>query len=63
MTKERVLHDWNYVQQCYKLADTDEERHHSNKTGRAIYERAIKEFGFEWVRKNLLPLDISEIKL
>ena len=48
MIKEDLIKDnWEYVKNCYRLADTDEERERANRTARAIYERAVIDYGYK----------------
>ena len=64
MIKEDLIKDnWEYAKNCYRLADTDEERERANRTARAIYERAVIDYGYKWVLDNLPPLDREDIKL
>lgn len=64
MINEDFIKDsWAFTQSCYRLADTDEERERANRTARAIYERAIADYGYKWVLDNLPPLDREDIKL
>lgn len=64
MIKEDLIKDnWEYVKNCYRLADTDEERERANRTAKAIYERAVCDYGYKWVLENLKPLPLEEVKL
>ena len=60
---EFIKHSWECVNECHRLADTDEERERANRTARAIYERAVIDYGYKWVLDNLPPLDREDIKL
>ena len=63
MSEDFVISAWEFTQECYRIADTDEERERANKTAKAIYERAVCDFGYKWVLDNLPPLDREDIKL
>ena len=63
MSEDFVISSWEFVQECYRIADTEEERERANRTAKAIYERAVCHFGFKWVLDNLPPLDREDIKL
>ena len=60
---EFIIHSWEFVKECHRLAGTDEERERANRTARAIYERAVIDYGYKWVLDNLPPLDREDIKL
>lgn len=54
MTKERVLHDWNYQKEIMKIfSDDDDFKFNCLRVLQSIYERAVSEFGFKWVKENL----------
>ena len=63
MSEDLVISSWEFVKECHRLADTDEERERANRTAKAIYERAVCDFGFKWVQENLKPLPLEEVKL
>ena len=63
MSEDFVISSWEFVQECYRIADTDEERERANRTAKAIYERAVCNFGYKWVLENLKPLPLEEVKL
>ena len=63
MSEDFVISSWEFVQECYRIADTEEERERANRTAKAIYERAVCDFGFKWVLENLKPLPLEEVKL
>ena len=63
MSEDFVISSWEFVQECYRIADTEEERERANRTAKAIYERAVCDFGFKWVQENLPSLDIKDVKL
>lgn len=63
MNEDFVISAWEFVQECYRIADTDEERERANRTAKAIYERAVCTFGYKWVLENLKPLPLEEVKL
>ena len=54
MTKERILHDWNYQKEMMKMfCDDDDFKFNCLRVLQSIYERAVKEFGYKWVKDNL----------
>ena len=63
MSEDFVISAWEFTQECYRIADTEEERERANRTAKAIYERAVCDFGYKWVLDNLPPLDREDIKL
>lgn len=63
MSEDLVISAWEFAKECHRLADTDEERERANRTAKAIYERAVCDFGFKWVLENLKPLPLEEVKL
>lgn len=63
MSEDFVISAWEFTQECYRIADTEEERERANRTAKAIYERAVCDFGFKWVLENLEPLPLEEVKL
>ena len=63
MSEDFVISSWEFVQECYRIADTEEERERANRTAKAIYERAVCDFGYKWVLENLEPLPLEEVKL
>ena len=63
MSEDFVISAWEFTQECYRIADTDEERERANRTAKAIYERAVCTFGYKWVLENLKHLPLEEVKL
>lgn len=55
MTKEQVIHDWNYQKNQLKLFGVVDEdyKHRTLNLLQKIYERAVKEFGYNWAEANL----------
>lgn len=65
MTKENIIHDWEYLKNQFlqnrstkKLGYSDEEEENRIlKTASAVFDRAVKEYGFNWASKNLKPIE------
>ena len=65
MTKENLIHDWEYLKNqllqnksSKKLGYADEEEENRIlNTASALFDRAVKEYGFLWVSKNLKPIE------
>ena len=65
MTKENLIHDWEYLKNqllrnksSKKLGYADEEEENRIlKTASVLFDRAVKEYGFLWASKNLKPIE------
>ena len=65
MTKENLIHDWEYLKNqllqnksSKKLGYADEEEENRIlNTASALFDRAVKEYVFLWASKNLKPIE------
>ena len=54
MTKEGIIHDWNYQKELLRLfGDNEDFKFKTLNLLQKIYERAVKEFGYNWAEANL----------
>lgn len=54
MSKEGIIHDWNYQKELLHLFGDDEDfKFKTLNLLQKIYERAVKEFGYNWAEANL----------
>ena len=55
VSKERIIHDWNYQKELLRLfGDNEDFKFSTLNLLQKIYERAVKEYGYAWAEANLL---------
>lgn len=47
-TKQRIRDSWNYLMTQYQLSDSEAERERINDTAKAVYDKAVKYYGFNF---------------
>ena len=65
MKKEGIIHDWEYLKNQLLMNRSskslgypnDEEEARLIKTASAVFDRAVKEYGYNWASKNLKPIE------
>lgn len=54
VSKERIIHDWNYQKELLHLFGDDEDfKFKTLNLLQKIYERAANEYGYAWAEANL----------
>lgn len=60
--KEDIIHDWEYLKNQLVLFGNDyspEEKNKTYKTAKAVFDKAVSLYGFDWAKEHLKPIDKS----